>query len=154
VARRQIHIPKGDEVGAKAREGRGKMRSNIPPRGCIPPHIRKGRQGQLKIIDNTHKMTPGTGIHIGIGGNNKLMTKRSSPSSNLYRIQGKPIVVNRASGGTLEKLLTWGRQEEQKCINLLHVLSPELSEYTQVLERLSKLQDVIEQVKRQLAARR
>ena len=82
------------------------------------------------------------------------MTKRSSPSSNLYRIQGKPTVVNRASGGTLEKLLTWGRQEEQKCINLLHVLSPELSEYTQVLERLSKLQDVIEQVKRQLAARR
>jgi len=72
--------------------------------------------------------------------------------SRSYRIQGKPVAQNRLGKRTLQKLLVWGQQEEQRCINVLRTLSSELPEYNEALEKLDKLQQVLDQVKRQLAA--
>ncbi len=77
---------------------------------------------------------------------------RNASVSDLYHIQGKPTAKKRPGKGTLQKLLTWGQEEEQRCINVLRMLSPELPEYNEVLEKLGKLQKVLEQVKRQLAS--
>jgi len=69
-----------------------------------------------------------------------------------YRIPSKLATTKRLRKGTLERLLAWGQQEEQRCINVLRTLSPEFHEYDEVLERLDKLQQVLDQVKRQLIA--
>jgi len=69
-----------------------------------------------------------------------------------YRISSKPTTTKRLRKGTLERLLAWGQQEEQRCINVLQALSPEFHEYDEVLEKLGKLQQVLDQVKRQLIA--
>lgn len=127
------------------------MPKSIPPRGSIPPHARREKQGQFKTINTATEITRGPGIRIGIGGDNRPMIKRSSASSGSHRIQGKPTAQNRLGKETLEKLLVWGQQEEQRCIDVLRTLSTELAEYDEVLEKLGKLQQVLEQVKRQLA---
>ncbi len=99
------------------------MPRNIPPRGSIPPNVREAKQAEHK-----------------------------ASVSDSHHIQGKPTAKKRPGKGTLEKLLTWGQEEEQRCINLLRTLSPELPEYNEMLEKLGKLQKVLEQVKRQLAS--
>ena len=45
---------------------------------------------------------------------------------------------------TLEKLLVWGQRKEREFINILRMPPPELLEYNEVLEKLGKLQDVLE----------
>ena len=107
------------------------MPRNIPPRGSIPPNIREAKPAERKGI----------------------IEARNASVSDSYHIQGKPTAKKRLGKGTLEKLLTWGQREEQRCIHILRMLSPELPEYNEVLEKLGKLQKVLEQVKRQLAAR-
>lgn len=74
--------------------------------------------------------------------------------SNSYRTRGKPVAQNRLGKGTLDKLLVWGQHEEQRCMNVLRTLPSELPEYNEALEKLDKLQQVLDQVKRQLAAGR
>lgn len=99
------------------------MPRNIPPRGSIPPNVREAKRPHNASVSDS------------------------------YRIQGKLTAKKRLGKGTLEKLLAWGQEEEQRCIHVLRMLSPELPEYNEVLEKLGKLQKVLEQVKRQLAAR-
>lgn len=130
------------------------MPRSIPPRGSIPPNIRGEKQKERKTIDVGNKITRYTGIRIEMGASSRFTGRRSLASSDSYRIQGKPTAKKILGKETLEKLLTWGHQEEQRCINILRTLAPELPEYDKVVERLGKLQDVLEQVKRQLAARR
>jgi len=128
------------------------MPESIPPRGSIPPHARREKQEQFKTINTASEITRGLGIRIGIGADNRPVIKRSSASSGSYRIQGKPTAQNKLDKRTLEKLLVWGQQEEQRCIDVLKRLSAELPEYDEMLEKLGKLQQVLEQIKRQLAA--
>jgi len=107
------------------------MPRTIPPRGSIPPNVREAKQAEHK----------------------RIIKARNASVSDLYHIQGKPTAKKRPDKGTVQKLLTWGQEVEQRCINVLRMLSPELPEYNEVLEKLGKLQKVLEQVKRQLAAR-
>ena len=129
------------------------MARNIPPGGSISQNIRGKKRGKPRPIEADNKITPHIGVHIGRCASNRPVTRRSSGASEPYRIQGKPVVEKRLGKRTLEKLLIWGQQEEQKCMKLLKVLPPELPEYNEVLDKLDKLQEVQEQVKRQLVAR-
>jgi len=74
--------------------------------------------------------------------------------SGRYRIQGKFVTQNRLGRGTLNKLLAWGKHEEQRCMNVLRTLPSELPEYNEALEKLDKLEQALDQVKRQLAVGR
>lgn len=130
------------------------MVKSIPPGSNIPPNIRRQKRGELKSMKSDNKITRHMGLRLEAYNRNRPVIRRSSNTSEPYRIQGKPAAVKRLGNMTLEKLLAWGQQEEQKCLNLLKVLPPELPEYNEVLEKLGKLQDVLGQVKRQLATRK
>ena len=129
------------------------MVKSIPPGGNISRNTQGKRRREPKPIEANGNIIRHIGVRIGPRVSNRPATRRSSGASESYRIQGRPITEKSPGKGTLEQLLTWGQQEEQRCINLLRTLPAELPEYNQVLEKLGKLQDVLAQVKRQLAAK-
>ena len=71
-----------------------------------------------------------------------------------FSASGKPVTKKKPSTDILYKLLEWGQQEEQKCINALRTLAPGISEYDELLEKYELLQQSLEQVKKQLAERK
>ena len=70
-----------------------------------------------------------------------------------FRASGEPVTKKKPSTDTLYKLLKWGQEEEQKCLNVMRALGPGMSEYDEVLEKYEKLQEALVQVKKQLAGR-
>jgi len=131
------------------------MSGSIPPRGSIPLNVRGGKQVQRRKLPACSQETHCLSVRLGMG-NGKRSTARhpadiSEPS---YYIPSKPITKKGLRKGTLERLLAWGQQEEQRCMNVLRTLSPEFHEYDEVLEKLDKLRQVLDQVKRQLVARK
>ncbi len=122
------------------------MSGSIPPRGSIPLNIRGGK------LPACSQETRSLSIRLGMGNAKRSTTMHPADVSEPYCIPSKPTTTKGLRKGTLERLLAWGQQEEQRCINVLRTLSPEFHEYDEVLERLGKLQQVLDQVKRQLIA--
>lgn len=54
----------------------------------------------------------------------------------------------------LQELLSWGQDEERRCLDLLKVLSPEAEEYGLILFQCERLQEKLTQIKGQIAAKR
>jgi len=128
------------------------MSGSIPPRGSIPLNIRGGKQVQCRKLPACSQETRSLSIRLGMGNAKRSTTMHLADTSEPYRIPSKPTTTKGLRKGTLERLLAWGQQEEQRCINVLRTLSPEFHEYDEVLEKLGKLQQVLDQVKRQLIA--
>lgn len=72
-------------------------------------------------------------------------------SSKTIKNKLKPI---KKGTNVLEKLLEESLRREKEVTHLLTVVPSELPEYTQLLDRLSKLKDIILQLNRQIAERR
>ena len=128
------------------------MSGSIPPRGSIPLNIRGGKQVQRRKLPARSQETRCLSVRLGMGNAKRSTTVHPADFSEPYCIPSKPTTTKGQRKGTLERLLAWGQQEEQRCINVLRTLSPEFHEYDEVLERLGKLQQVLDQVKRQLIA--
>lgn len=128
------------------------MSSSIPPRGNIPVNVRGGKQVQRRKLPARSQETRCLSVRLGMGSAKRSTTVHPADFSEPYCIPSKPTTTKGQRKGTLERLLAWGQQEEQRCINVLRTLSPEFHEYDEVLERLGKLQQVLDQVKRQLIA--
>ena len=128
------------------------MSSNIPPGGSIPANVRGEKQVRHKkttaYIQKPHCLS----VRLGRVDSKRPIIRRPEDIAEPYCIPSKPTAKKRLCKGTLDRLLTWGQQEEQRCINVLRTISPDFPEYDEVLEKLSKLQQVLDQVKRQLAA--
>jgi hypothetical protein len=128
------------------------MSGSIPPRGSIPVNVRGGKQVQRRKLPAWSQETRCLSVRLGMGKAKRSTTVHPADIPEPYCIPSKTTTTKGLRKGTLEKLLTWGQQEEQRCINVLRTLSPEFHEYDEVLERLGKLQQVLDQVKRQLIA--
>ena len=128
------------------------MSGNIPPRGSIPVNVRGGKQVQRRKLPARSQETRCLSVRLGMGSAKRSTTVHPADFSEPYCIPSKPTTTKGQRKGTLERLLAWGQQEEQRCINVLRTLSPEFHEYDEVLERLGKLQQVLDQLKRQLIA--
>ena len=127
------------------------MSSNIPPGGSIPTNVRGEKQTRRKTTaysQKPHRLS----VSLGRDDSKRSIIRRPADIAEPYCIPRKPTAKKRLCNGTLDRLLAWGQQEEQRCINVLRTMSPDLPEYDEVLEKLSKLQQVLDQVKRQLAA--
>ena len=66
----------------------------------------------------------------------------------------RPKQRTRLTKRGLEELLDWGMEQERKCQETLRVLSPEMPEYQELLERLDRVTEANRQVKGQIALRR
>lgn len=128
------------------------MSGSIPPRGSIPLNIRGGKQVQRRKLLACSQETHSLSVRLGMGNGKRATTMHPANVSEPYCIPSKPTTTKGLRKGTLERLLAWGQQDEQRCINVLRTLSPEFHEYDKVLEKLGKLQRVLDQVKRQLIA--
>ena len=128
------------------------MSGSIPPRGSIPLNVRGGKQVQRRKLPARSQETRCLSVRLGMGSAKRSTTVHPADFSEPYCIPSKPTTTKGQRKGTLERLLAWGQQEEQRCINVLRTLSPEFHEYDEVLERLGKLQQVLDQLKRQLIA--
>ena len=128
------------------------MSGNIPPRGSIPVNVRGGKQVQRRKLPARSQETRCLSVRLGMGSAKRSTTVHPADFSEPYCIPSKPTTTKGQRKGTFERLLAWGQQEEQRCINVLRTLSPEFHEYDEVLERLGKLQQVLDQLKRQLIA--
>ena len=127
------------------------MSSNIPPGGSIPTNVRGEKQTRRKTTaysQKPHRLS----VRLGRDDSKRPIIRRPADIAEPYCIPSKPTAKKRLCNGTLDRLLTWGQQEEQRCINVLRTMSPDVPEYDEVLEKFSKLQQVLDQVKRQLAA--
>ena len=89
---------------------------------------------------NMRSIPPGGSIPASV-------RQRQQPVPTTFKIQKGVKNVPKPSTGTLAKLLEWGKQEEQKCIDLLKVLPPELPEYGEVLSSLDEIQIKLHQIK-------
>ena len=128
------------------------MSSNIPPGGSIPANVRGEKQVGHKKTTAYSQKPHCLSVRLGRDDSKRPIIRRPADIAEPYCIPSKPTAKKRLCKGTLDRLLTWGQQEEQRCINVLRTISPDLPEYDEVLEKFSKLQRVLDQVKRQLAA--
>jgi len=96
---------------------------------------------------------PGIGVRIGIGGVGIGGMRRHSDSSHPVHTKPKTKKTWLTKHG-LEAMLSWGFDQEKICTEMLKQLSPEMPEYQQILERLDKVMATIEQVKKQISARK
>lgn len=130
------------------------MSRNIPPGGSIPTNVRGEKQAWRKKATAYSQKPRRLSVCLGRKDSKRPIVRRPADITEPYCIPSKPIAKKRLCKGTLDRLLTWGQQEEQRCINVLRTMPPDLPEYDEVLEKYSKLQQMLDQVKRQLAAGR
>ena len=130
------------------------MFRSIPPGGSIPTNVRGEKQARRKKTTACSQKPHCLSVRLGRDDSKRPIIRRPADITEPYCIPSKPTAKKRLCKGTLDRLLTWGQQEEQRCINVLRTMSPDLPEYDEVLEKFSKLQQVLDQVKRQLAAGR
>ena len=118
----------------------------------MPPNVRGEKRAWHKRT-TAHSQKPHClSVRLRRDDSKRHIIRRPADIAEPYCIPSKPTTEKRQRKGTLDKLLAWGQQEEQRCINVLKAMSPDLPEYDEVLEKFSKLQQVLDQVKRQLAA--
>ena len=88
----------------------------------------------------------------GIPSSVTIGTAVSSSQRTGQPLKGKPKVA-RKSVSVLQGLLEMARMHEEKVVELLAVVLPDLPEYDALLDRLGKLGALIAQLNRQIIAR-
>ena len=89
----------------------------------------------------------GMGVRLGVGASSRPIRRSTGEGSFPIKTKSKAPSVTKTH---LEHLLRWGQGEEQKCLEMIKHLPPEMKEYTDLLERLDKLSKIIPQIKIQL----
>lgn len=90
---------------------------------------------------------PRTTLHSRVG----LSNVRHAGGS--FEIKERPKSKKRPSTGVLEKLLEMGLKEEQKCLDILKALPPDIEEYEMVMIALEKVRDSLMIIRKQLTER-
>jgi len=114
----------------------------------ICPRCRRHHSGACGI--------PSIGVMIGAGTVRVRAEGGRATVPDSYPISASPgkrkqrALPNR---GGLEELLVWGMEQEQKIVEMLKVLPPDIPTYQQLLERLDRVIEVNRQVRAQIALR-
>lgn len=88
----------------------------------------------------SHSGACGIPPRVSIGGSKPIprTTLKSSPKE----AKLKMIATQR-----LKDMLEWGEREKQKVLDMLKVLPPDMKEYSDLLERLDKLEKTLKEIK-------
>ena len=92
---------------------------------------------------------PGIGVRIATGIGSRPITR--GHSTDTFPIKAKPSKETRTKEH-LEHLLSYAQDKEEKCLEMIKHLSPEMKEYNDLLERLDKLKNVLTQIRIQLVS--
>jgi len=114
----------------------------------ICPRCRRRHTGACGI--------PGIGVMIGAGTAGVRVAGERTMVPDCYPISAKPSKLKqriRPNRRSLEQLLAWGMEQEQKMVEMLKVLPPDMPTYQQLLERLDRVMEVNRQVRVQIALR-
>lgn len=92
------------------------------------------------------------GIGIGSTGTRKSSSNTSSwPAHTVPKAKLSKTWLKKRG---LEEMLDWGLEQEKKCMGMLKLLPAALPEYDEILGKLAKVQDVIVQIRQQIAVRK
>jgi len=81
------------------------------------------------------------GTTIGAAAPQPQTRKRASPKEAAIKVRSKQ---------RLRSMLEWGEEEKRKVLAMLKVMPPEMVEYDQLLDRLTKLEETLRQIRLRL----